>query len=211
MVLGFGLVLTGCDISHDSDLTLAQPSACQSSNDGQTNLTESELENAIRTKLNQEASLAGLQLQVEAKVDQHEVSLTGEVESQAQRRRAVELARTAQAGWIVIDQLDVKSQAASGLEYNEERAHAARLRARARGETVGESLDDAWVHTKIVTKLIDNPETTSRKIKVDVTESMVTLRGTVATAAEKVEAGRVAKATEGVKQVSNQLRVSASF
>lgn len=92
-------------------------------------------------------------------------------------------------------------------KYTEEQAREERERAKANKETVGQSLEDAWIHTKIVTKLIGNTQTPERKINVDVVDGAVTLRGTVDTAEAKTEAERVAKETDGVKKVTNELKV----
>ncbi|HXI61319.1 MAG TPA: BON domain-containing protein [Pyrinomonadaceae bacterium] len=91
--------------------------------------------------------------------------------------------------------------------YTEEQARAERERAKANKETIGQSLDDAWIHTKIVAKLISDTQTPERKINVDVVDGAVTLRGDVDTAEAKAEAERVAKETDGVKKVTNQLKV----
>ena len=91
--------------------------------------------------------------------------------------------------------------------YTEEQAREERERAKANKETIGQSLDDAWVHTKIVAKLIGDTQTPERKINVDVVDGAVTLRGQVDTAEAKSEAERVAKETDGVKKVTNQLKV----
>ena len=56
-------------------------------------------------------------------------------------------------------------------------------------------------------KLIGDSKTPERKINVDVVNNVVTLRGMVETADQKAEAGRIAKETEGVKSVNNQLKV----
>jgi osmotically-inducible protein OsmY len=93
-------------------------------------------------------------------------------------------------------------------EYTEKQAQEARERAKQVGETIGETLDDAWIHTKIVAKLIANTTTPERKINVDVVNNVVTLRGTVNTAEARAEAERIAKETEGVKLVKNQLKVT---
>jgi len=93
-------------------------------------------------------------------------------------------------------------------KYTEEQAKEERERAKANKETVGQSLEDAWIHTKIVAKLIGNSATPERKINVDVVDGAVTLRGTVDTAEAKTEAERTAKDTEGVKKVTNQLKVA---
>jgi hyperosmotically inducible protein len=94
-------------------------------------------------------------------------------------------------------------------KYTEEQAREARARARENKETIGDTLEDAWIHTKIVAKLIANSKTPERKINVDVVNNAVTLRGTVDTAEEKTAAEQVAKETEGVTKVTNQLKVAA--
>src|SRR5438477_8488944 len=91
--------------------------------------------------------------------------------------------------------------------YTEEQAREERERAKSNKETVGQSLDDAWIHTKIVAKLIGDTQTPERKINVDVVDGAVTLRGEIDTAEAKAEAERVAKETAGVKKVTNQLKV----
>src|SRR5256714_5290068 len=91
--------------------------------------------------------------------------------------------------------------------YTEEQAREERERAKSNKETVGQSLDVAWIHTKIVAKLIGATQTPERKINVDVVDGAVTLRGEIDTAEAKAEAERVAKETDGVKKVTNQLKV----
>lgn len=93
-------------------------------------------------------------------------------------------------------------------KYTAEQAKEERERAKQNKETIGDTLDDAWIHTKIVAKLIGDSKTPERKINVDVVNNEVTLRGTVDTAEAKAEAERVAKETDGVKKVVNQLKVS---
>ncbi len=94
-------------------------------------------------------------------------------------------------------------------KYSEEKAREERARAKENKETIGDTLDDAWIHTKIVAKLIADSRTPERKINVDVVNNAVTLRGTVDTAEAKAEAERIAKETEGVQKVTNQLKVVA--
>lgn len=96
----------------------------------------------------------------------------------------------------------------SRSDYTAEEARQAREKAKGAGETIGDTLDDAWIHTKIVAKLIANTTTPERNINVDVVDNIVTLRGNVETAEERTEAEKVAKETEGVKQVKNQIRVT---
>jgi len=91
--------------------------------------------------------------------------------------------------------------------YTEEQARNEREKAKASKETIGQSLEDAWVHTKVVAQLISDTKTPERNINVDVVEGVVTLRGQVDTADAKAEAERVAKETDGVKSVKNELKV----
>ena len=93
-------------------------------------------------------------------------------------------------------------------KYTEEQAREEREKAKANKETVGQSLEDAWIHTKLVAKLIGDSKTPERNINVDVVDGAVTLRGSVDTAEAKAEAERVAKETDGVKKVTNQLKVA---
>jgi len=92
--------------------------------------------------------------------------------------------------------------------YSEREAQEEREKAKANKETIGDTLDDAWIHTKIVAKLIANSTTPERKINVDVVKNVVTLRGTVDSAEEKAAAEKIAKDTDGVKSVVNQLKVA---
>src|SRR5258708_15023988 len=94
-------------------------------------------------------------------------------------------------------------------KYSEEQAREERARAKENKETIGDKLDDAWIHTKIVAKLIANSKTPERKINVDVVNNAVTLRGNLESAEEKAKAERIAKETEGVQKVTNQLKVVA--
>jgi hyperosmotically inducible periplasmic protein len=92
--------------------------------------------------------------------------------------------------------------------YTEREAQEEREKAKASKETIGDTLDDAWIHTKIVAKLIANSTTPERNINVDVVQNVVTLRGTVDSAEEKAAAEKVAKETDGVIKVVNQLKVA---
>ena len=93
-------------------------------------------------------------------------------------------------------------------KYSEEQAREEREKAKANKESIGQSLEDAWIHTKIVAKLIGDADTPERKINVDVVDGAVTLRGTVDTTEARSEAERIAKETDGVKKVTNQLKVA---
>ena len=66
-------------------------------------------------------------------------------------------------------------------------------------------VDDAEIASKVKAKLAADPEVNPFEIDVDVTDGVVRLSGTVETAADRTEAGRLAADTEGVVSVDNEL------
>jgi len=168
--------------------------------------SDSDLERMVKAKLSSDPDVSKA-ISVDANADKNEVKLTGTVPNETLRTRAVSLAKSAKDGLIITDKIDVKPLEVSRSEYTEEMAREARERAISAGDTLGKSIDDAWIHTKITTKLIGNSETPARKINVDVVDGVVTLRGVVETATAKEEAERVTKTTDGVKRVRNLLKV----
>ena len=198
IVLATAGLMTGC---HDTD-------GNGTAETSKTTMTDSQLENNVKAKLNSDAQLKNANLGVSANAQRNEVTLSGAVESQPLKTRAVELAKSAHPGLNITDKIEVKPRELTRAEYTEDQARSARAKAKAVKETIGDSLDDAWIHTKIVAKLIGNSDTPERKINVDVVNNVVTLRGTVDTPEQKAEAERIARSTEGVKSVSNQIKVA---
>ncbi len=187
--------------------------ACDSATEtgtSQPKMSDSDLKTAIKTKLDGDAQLKAADIDVSAEAEKNAATLSGTVESQALRTRAVEYARAAHAGLVITDKIDVKPRELTRADYTQENAIEEKNRAERYGEKLGDSLDDAWIHTKIVAKLIGNADTPERKINIDVVNNVVTLRGTVETNEQKMEAERVAKETEGVKSVKNMLKVKSA-
>lgn len=94
-------------------------------------------------------------------------------------------------------------------EYDREKARYER-EAKQSGRTVGTGLNDGWLWTKARFDLAAADDLRDSTINVDVDNSVITLTGTVASAAQKARAESVAKSVEGVKSVKNMLKVSAS-
>jgi len=132
------------------------------------------------------------------------VTLNGTVESEAERRQAIALARTTDGVRSVNDQLTLDAAAArpasaadsSGMQGAERQA------ARAIPQR-----PDAWVTTKVQAKYFLDANVKGHQINVDTRDGIVTLKGDVDTAQQKAEAGQIARETEGVKRVVNQLTV----
>jgi hyperosmotically inducible protein len=77
------------------------------------------------------------------------------------------------------------------------------------GRTVGTGLNDGWLWVKTRFDLAAADDLRDSTINVDVANDVVTLSGTVASAAQKTQAEKIAKTVEGVKSVKNMLKVSA--
>ncbi len=76
------------------------------------------------------------------------------------------------------------------------------------GRTVGTGVNDGWLWVKTRFDLAAADDLRDSTINVDVDKAVVTLSGTVASAAQKTKAEQVAKAVEGVTSVKNMLKVS---
>jgi len=181
--------------------------ACSTNGTNSSASSNSDMEQSIKTQLSSDPQLQVIG--VDAKADKNEVTLSGTVPTEDLRTKAVDLAKTGRPNLVVTDKIDVQPSQIARSEYTEDMARAAREKAKELGDKIGNSLDDAWIHTKIKAKLIDNPDTPSRKINIDVVDQVVTLHGQVETTAVKDEAERTAKQTEGVKRVNNRLKVQA--
>lgn len=135
------------------------------------------------------------------------VVLRGTVASEAERRQAVALARNTDGVREVTDQLRVDATATTEPPAG---AHAEQTSTPAAGAQRGDpSLDrpDAWITMKIQAKYFLDADVKGRQIDVDTVNGVVTLKGTVKDAQQKQEAEQIARETEGVKRIVNQLAV----
>lgn len=138
------------------------------------------------------------------------VTLNGTVENEAQRRQAVTLARTTDGVRDVTDRLTIEASAErdrtakatgaarSGMQGAERQAERA---------TADIERPDAWVTTKVQAKYFLDADVKGHEINVDTRNGVVTLKGSVENAQQKQEAEQIARDTEGVKRVVNQLTV----
>lgn len=173
-------------------------------------ISDSDLEQTIKAKLASDPDLQAGNVSVSANAQQNTATLSGTVSSEAMRNRAVELAKTSKPDLAVTDNLQVKTAEVSLSEFTEDMARQAREKAKAAGDTLSASLEDAWLYTKIMAKLAANPETPARKINVDVTNGVVTLRGRVESEAVKAEVERTAREVDGAKRVTDLLKIQAT-
>lgn len=173
-------------------------------------LTSSDIEQTVKSRLASDQRTQDSKIDVSADADKNEVTLKGTVYTEAARMRAVELAKSVQPGVQVVDKIDVKPGEMPKTAYNDDLAREERAKAKTNNETIGDTIDDAWIHSKIAAKLISDSATPARKINIDVVNGVVTLRGTVDTPEAKKQAEQIAKDTDGVKKVSNMLKIGVA-
>ncbi len=173
-------------------------------------LTDSDLKTAIKANIDSDAELRAANLMVDADSAQNRASISGTVSSEELRTRAIDLAHGAGQNIILDTRIDVRPPNVAREDWTAEYSRTALNMAREAGDTVSNSLDDTWIHTKIAAKFVESSEVRERKINIDVAKKVVTLRGMVDTAAERDEAVRLAMQTEGVSKVINRLVVRSS-
>jgi hyperosmotically inducible protein len=121
------------------------------------------------------------------------VTLNGTVASEAGKARAVAIAKATDGVKNVTDNLRI--------------AAGARDAAAGTAGTAGRAMTDGWIKSKIAAQFVTEDSLDNSDIDIDVTKGAVVLKGAVRTPAAKARAGDIAKATDGVKGVTNDLKV----
>lgn len=181
---------------------------------------------AVKTKLLGDTKVAGLNIDVDTK--DNVVTLTGKVKTAAERTEAVRLARTTTGVKSVVNKLTVdpsydksdkakaetKSAAKKTGDAMEKGADktvdATKKAGKATGNAakdLGANITDATITSAVKTKFLGDSKVPGMDINVDTNDHVVTLTGTVKTAAAKAEAIRLAKTTKGVHRVVDKITV----
>jgi hyperosmotically inducible protein len=160
------------------------------------------------------------------------VTLTGAVDSSLAKERAVKIARATDGVNNVVDNLTVSPRATptTGIDERvpdsprdatagardaardvrdkaDSKTDAAQKKAGDAADRAGEALGDAAITTAVKTKFLADTAVSGLKIDVDTTDGVVTLGGTVPNAAEKRRAVALARETNGVKSVKDNLKI----
>lgn len=132
---------------------------------------------------------------IEVSTQDKVVTLTGNINSQAEKDRALEIARSASGVTNVVDMLEVRTGAESGEAPDPEL-------------TVGQHVDDAMITAAVKTRLLDDPQVKGMKIDVDTRQGVVFLTGTARSQDEVDRAVELARKTEHVKDVKPNLSIN---
>ena len=122
---------------------------------------------------------------ISVKTDQKVVTLSGFVESQAQAEEAVKVAKGVEGVTSVSDKLHVRDS---------------------KNTSVKGYAGDTAITSEVKAKLLADDIVPSRKVKVETTDGVVQLSGTVDSQAQSDLAESIAKAIDGVKSVKNDLK-----
>ena len=122
---------------------------------------------------------------ISVKTDQKVVTLSGFVESQPQAEEAVKVAKGVEGVSSVSDKLHVRDSKETSVK--------------------GYAGDTA-ITSEVKAKLLADDIVPSRKVKVETTDGVVQLSGTVESQAQSDRAESIAKAIDGVKSVKNDLK-----
>jgi hyperosmotically inducible protein len=152
---------------------------------------------AVKAKLVADDTVKANKIDVDTK--DRVVTLKGEVDTDIARARAVELARATNGVRDVVDQMVVAPGPAPTSGVGEAAKEAAR--------DAGDALSDAGITTAVKTKLLADTDVSGLKIDVDTKDGIVTLIGDVGTPLEKKKAVEIARDTNGVKSVKDQLKI----
>jgi hyperosmotically inducible protein len=93
-------------------------------------------------------------------------------------------------------------------DYEKDKARYS-TEAKEAGDTIGSGLKDGWLWTKTKGSLAAVDDLRDSTINVDVNNGVITLRGTVASAAQKAAAVKAANGIEGKTSVKDELKVAA--
>jgi len=73
----------------------------------------------------------------------------------------------------------------------------------------GEVMTDGWITTRVNARFVNEDSLKDSRINVDTSDHIVTLKGTVVTSLGFAKAGVIARQTEGVRRVVNNLTVTS--
>ena len=135
------------------------------------------------------------------------VTLQGEVDTAADRQKAVQIAQNTEGVTAVDDQLRVRGENESAGNETAGGAGAPAAPAKTEREPAG---GDTWITAKIQSKYFLDSDVKGHEIDVDASNGVVTLSGTVDNDMQHRQAVAIARNTDGVKDVTDNLQVQSA-
>ncbi len=161
-----------------------------------TAIADDAIKIAVQTALKNDGALAQSSIQVKS-VNQGVVVLSGDAKTLSAHRRAIAKARRVDGVRRVASEIQSPNEFADHEIWND-------------GKQAGvkdDGYSDGWITTKAKLSLMTDPGISPIGVNVDTEDGVVTLFGTVNTAADKERAAREVKKIDGVLRVENELQV----
>ena len=186
--------LSGLVVVSMLGLTLTAPVFASTTAAAVQKPTDNDLKDRINFRI--DTSNLVRKYDIKVSVNNGVATLTGDVSTAAQKAEAGRLAKitgiTKVENNIKVDKNTDKSladKAKSGLSK------------------AGDKIDDAWITTKVNWFFVGEDSLKGSHINVDTKNNVVTLNGTVTNLAGKARAAQLARQTDGVKNVVNNLTI----
>lgn len=176
-------------------IALSPMAAYAEDGDMSRQLTEARQEGSVWTAFALNRHLSPFSIDVE--IENGVAVLTGEVESEVDRDLAEQVALGVEGIREVDNQLKVEGETVDRNAADDS------------GATFSTRFNDATTTATVKSKLLWNRNTEGLDINVDTRNGVVTLQGNADSSEAKELAERLARNTEGVRQVDNQLEVNA--
>jgi len=179
--------------------------------------TDKAIEDRIEKGIARDSKLKGFSISVD--VDNGVATLKGTVATEADRGKVAEIARVSGAtkveNHLVADMAagtrpkgtTGKIEKKSGEAYDKTKEVGGKVvdKTKEGAEKTAEYATDAWVTSRIKTKMVGVDELKGSDVHVSTDDHVVTLTGT-ASAAGRVKAVEIAKSVEGVKRVVDRIK-----
>jgi hyperosmotically inducible periplasmic protein len=169
-------------------------------------ITDSWITMKVHSQFVPDDALEGSDIDVDTK--NGVVTLNGTVASAAGRTRAVAIAKATDGVSNVVDRLRVGAAVADASASAANAGRKAGEEAKDVAGTTGRAVTDGWIKSKIYAQYITEGALDDSDLDIDITKGAVTLNGVVRTEAGRTKAQDIAKATDGVKSVTNNLKVT---
>jgi hyperosmotically inducible protein len=171
--------------------------------------TDAGITTKVKTKMAADTTVKAYEINVDTR--NHVVTLSGDVDTSAAKEQAIQIARGTEGVTDVIDQIHVKETAATGglLEESKEQGREAANKVEGAAKSAGNAVKDAAITTAVKAKFIADSSVKGLRIDVDTDNGVVTLTGAASSRAEADRAVVLARNTDGVVRVVDNMHIGA--
>lgn len=157
--------------------------------------TDAGLTAKVKSKLAADSTVSASRIDVDT--ENKVTTLTGSVNSQAEKNQAIQLAQSTSGVRDVVDRISVRNEGGTGDAPEPDR-------------TLGQRVDDAQITMAVKASLLDDPQVKGLRIDVDTRGGIVYLTGSVRSNAERDRAIQLARATEHVREVVTDITIEGN-